>query len=80
MTAGVRLSAGTVKKDGCSRISEAADTNPKPGGRNDVFWCKKFVTAVFGVMVALNMAGETKMELFFQMPMSMRITADAARK
>jgi hypothetical protein len=48
--------------------------------QNDVFWCRKLVMAVFGVMVALNMAGETKIELLFQMPMSMRITADAARK
>lgn len=80
MTAGVRLSAGTVKKDGFARNSEAVDTEGKRGGTNDRFCCKKFVTAVFGVMVALNMVGETKMELFFQMPMSIRITADATRK
>ena len=79
MTAGVRLSGGAVKAASFVRNSEARDTDPQIAGKDVVFW-RKLVMAVFGEMVALNMSGDTKSELLFQMPRSMEITADATRK
>jgi hypothetical protein len=82
MTAGLRFSAGT--KNGFDRIAEAWDNGGDfengPGRNNDAFCCKILLIALFGVIVALKVAGETNIELLFHMPMSMRITADAARK
>jgi hypothetical protein len=80
MIAGLRLVTGTMKVDGSARNSEAEDTDPQSGGKNDGLFCLTVLMAVFEVMDALNIAGEAKIELLSQLPISMRITACNARK
>lgn len=70
-----------MKRDGfaCnSKLAEDADSTSIE--KTDAFCCRRWVMGVLGVMVTLNRAGEVKIELFFQMPMSMSITADAMHK
>jgi len=80
MIAELRRSSGTDGPSSRKSVAEDEFESVLSYPKKDAFCAMITLMAEFGVMVWLNVYGEFRIEVFFQIPISVKSTADSACK